>query len=225
MSRSRWTSPTRVLPGVFVVGLPDTAVQEARERVRAAVRNSGLRFPPKRVTVNLAPAEMRKSGPSYDLPIAVGILLATGQVSGDVSKVVFLGELSLDGALRHLQGVLPMVGLARDRGMRTVYVPAVDAAEAALVAGIDVLPIGTLGELVAHLRGEIEIAPMVAGASDGDTLDPEPDLRSYARQGPGARPSRARSGGGGRTQHLALGGRRARARRCWRARSRRSCPA
>src|SRR5436309_988804 len=162
------------LPTFTVVGLPDTAVQEARERVRAAVRNTGLLFPPKRVTVNLAPAEMRKSGPSYDLPIAMGILLATGQVSGDVSKVVFLGELSLDGALRHLQGVLPMVGLARDRGMRTVYVPAVDAAEAALVTGIDVLPIATLGELVAHLKGEIEIAPTVTDPTADEAVDPAP---------------------------------------------------
>jgi magnesium chelatase family protein len=92
-----------------IVGLPDTAVQEARERVRAAIRNSALVFPPRRVTVNLAPAELRKSGPSYDLPIAVGILLASEQVQADVAGVLFLGELSLDGGLPHLQGVLPMV--------------------------------------------------------------------------------------------------------------------
>src|SRR5881275_2919424 len=103
-----------------VVGLPDAAVQEARERVRAAIKNSGLVFPYRRMVVGLAPAELRKSGPSYDLPIAVGILLASGQVTGDVSKVVFLGELSLDGTLRHLQGVLPLGGRARDRGMTTI---------------------------------------------------------------------------------------------------------
>src|SRR5215212_9315586 len=116
-----------------IVGLPDTAVQEAGERVRAAIRNSGLVFPPRRITVNLAPAELRKSGPSYDLPIAIAILLASGQVEAGVSNVLFLGELSRDGGLRHLQGVLPMVGLARDRGIGTVYVPAVDADDAALV--------------------------------------------------------------------------------------------
>src|SRR5688500_2930833 len=106
-----------------VVGLADTAVQEARERVRAAVRNSGFIFPPRRITVNLAPAEIRQSGPSYDLPIAIGVLLASEQITTDASKVVFLGELSLDGTLCHLQGVLPMVGLARDRGVRTAFVP------------------------------------------------------------------------------------------------------
>ncbi|MCC6179307.1 MAG: YifB family Mg chelatase-like AAA ATPase [Chloroflexi bacterium] len=157
-----------------IVGLPDTAVQEARERVRAAVRNSGLTFPPRRITVNLAPAELRKSGPSYDLPIAVAILLASGQVSAEVANVLFLGELSLDGTVRHLQGVLPMVGLARDRGIKTVYVPAVDADEAALVDGVEIVPVGTLGDLVAHLRGEAAIEPKIGGAPTERAPDPEP---------------------------------------------------
>jgi len=151
------------LSALTIVGLPDAAVQEARERVRAAVRNSGFLFPPKRITVNLAPAEMRKSGPAYDLPIAVGVLLASGQLEADTTNVVFLGELSLDGTLQHLQGVLPMVGLARERGMRTVFVPAVDAAEAALVDGIDVIAVKTLAELVDHLRGERMLQPVSGG--------------------------------------------------------------
>jgi magnesium chelatase family protein len=157
-----------------IVGLPDAAVQEARERVRAAVRNSGLHFPPRRTTVNLAPAELRKSGPSYDLPIAVAILLASEQVLADVSGVLFLGELSLDGSLRHLQGVLPMVGLARDRGIRTVYVPAADAEEAALVEGVEVVPVETLAELVAHLRGEAVLAPRPHHNGLEDGAEPEP---------------------------------------------------
>jgi magnesium chelatase family protein len=157
-----------------IVGLPDAAVQEARERVRAAVRNSGFIFPPRRITVNLAPAEIRKSGPSYDLPIAIGVLLASEQIAADAAKVVFLGELSLDGTLRHLQGVLPMVGLARDRGVRTVFVPAVDAAEAALVDGIDVIPVQTLAELVAHLKGDVALSPLAGGLTVDDTADPEP---------------------------------------------------
>src|SRR5215213_8504426 len=157
-----------------IVGLPDTAVQEAGERVRAAVRNSGLLLPPRRITVNLAPAEMRKSGPAYDLPIAIGVLLASEQIEADVKKVVFLGELSLDGTLRHLQGVLPMVGLARERGIRTVYVPAIDADEAALVDGIEVIPVRTLAELVAHLQGRVILQPVVGGVSVEDTADPEP---------------------------------------------------
>src|SRR3989304_4848602 len=96
------------LPFFSIVGLPDTAVQEANERVRAAVRNSGHSFPMKRITVNLAPADLRKEGPSYDLPIAVGILMASGQVPPSGNGAVFLGELSLDGQLRHTPGVLPM---------------------------------------------------------------------------------------------------------------------
>ncbi len=157
----------------IVVGLPDTAVQEARERVRSAVRHSGLSFPPRRTVVNLAPAELRKQGPSYDLPIAVGVLLASEQVVADVADVVFLGELSLDGSLRHLQGVLPMVGLARDRGKRVAYVPAADATEAALVEGIEVIAVATLAELVAHLRGDLELAP--EPHRDGFEADPAPE--------------------------------------------------
>ena len=157
-----------------VVGMPDTAVQEARERVRAAVRNSGLLFPPRRTVVNLAPAELRKSGPSYDLPIAIAILLASGQIVADVSQVLFLGELSLDGSLRHLQGVLPMVGLARDRGMQTVYVPAVDADEAALVEGVVVVPVRSLAELAAHLEGRAVIEPRPHRVALEDGPEPEP---------------------------------------------------
>jgi magnesium chelatase family protein len=99
------------LPRFFIVGLPDEAVQEARERVRGAIRNSDFSFPMKRIAANLAPANLKKEGPAYDLPIAVGILMATEQVTADISKMVFLGELSMDGALRHTRGILPMVGV------------------------------------------------------------------------------------------------------------------
>src|SRR5688572_5736127 len=101
------------LPAFTVVGLGDTAVQESRERVRAAVRNSGMNFPMKRLTANLAPADLRKAGPAYDLPIAIGLLLASEQVVGDAGKAIFIGELGLDGTLRHTDGVLPMVAVAR----------------------------------------------------------------------------------------------------------------
>ena len=147
------------LPTVTVVGLGDKAVQESRERVRAAVRNCGCDFPMRRVTVNLAPADLKKEGPAYDLSIAVGVLLSTGQVSADLSDTVLLGELALDGALRHTNGILSMVDLARQQGFRRVVVPEVDAREAALVAGIDVLPASSLAELVAHLWGDAPIAP------------------------------------------------------------------
>ena len=118
---------SRGLPQFMIVGLPDTAVQEAKERVRSAIRNSGGIFPNERVTVNMAPADLRKAGPTYDLPIAVGILIATGQIAADVSKSLFVGEVSRDGALRHTEAVLPMVSIARREGMATVYVPAMDA--------------------------------------------------------------------------------------------------
>jgi magnesium chelatase family protein len=162
------------LPQFLIVGLGDTAVQEARERVRAAVRNSGTVFPPRRITVNLAPAELRKSGPSYDLPIAIGVLLATEQIAVDTSSMVFLGELSLDGTLRHLQGILPMVGLARERGIKTAFVPAVDAEEAALVDGIDVIPVSTLSQLVEHLRGLSQLSPIASGPPIDDAGDVAP---------------------------------------------------
>ena len=145
------------LPAFTIVGLPDAAVQESRERVRAAIRNSGCEFPLRRITVNLAPADLRKQGPSYDLPIALGILCSSGQLEPDLDGTAVLGELSLEGQVRHTDGVLPMVGVARDRGMTTVVVPAVDAAETALVGDVTVLPAGSLRALVDHLRGEVPI--------------------------------------------------------------------
>ncbi len=150
------------LPSMTIVGLPDTAVQEARERVRAAVRNSGFIFPTKRITVNLAPADLKKGGPAYDLPIAVGLLLSSEQVMADVSQVMFLGELSLDGSLRHTHGILPMVALASEKGLSSVLVPASDAKEAALIEGIQVIPVVSLAELVDHLRGDKPIPVCVS---------------------------------------------------------------
>ena len=160
------------LPAFTIVGLPDTAVQEAKERVRAAIRNSGLAFPMKRITVNLAPADLRKEGPAYDLPIAMGILLSSGQISADTSGALFLGELSLDGSLRHTHGILPMVALAQENGMATVFVPAADAREASLVQGVKVVPVSSLAELATHLQGEA-IIPDYQQDSDQDGALPE----------------------------------------------------
>ena len=225
------------LPAFTIVGLPDAAVQEAKDRVRAAIRNTGCQFPMKRITVNLAPADLKKVGPSYDLPIAIGILAASGQVpdswrpadkpagiaapngaaaaaaesalataalptpaAGEpaaappvtealqdaavvaeleallgslvpeqdereesaLATAMFLGELALDGAVRHTDGMLPMVGAAREHGIPVVFVPAVDGAEAALVEGVTVLPAATLGEAVRHLTGEARISAHAA---------------------------------------------------------------
>ncbi len=142
------------LPSFTIVGLGDTAVQEAKERVRAAIRNSGYTFPMKRIVVNLAPADLKKVGPSYDLPIAMGILLSSEQVSADVSHTIFLGELSLDGSLRHTNGVLPMVALAHDEGINAVIVPDADAREASLIEGAQIIPTTSLSQLASYLRGE-----------------------------------------------------------------------
>ena len=167
------------LPAFNIVGLPDTAVQEARERVRAAIRNSGCEFPVRRITVNLAPADLKKEGPSYDLPIAVGILKTSGQLPPDDSPCLFLGELSLDGRVRHTKGILPMVALARDEGFSRIFVPSLDAREGALVQGATVLPVETLADLVACLRGEQVLQPCrvddtILSAGDGEL--PGPDL-------------------------------------------------
>ncbi len=162
------------LPSFTIVGLPDTAVQESRERVRAAIRNSGYEFPMKRITVNLAPADLKKEGPAYDLPIAVGILLSSGQLEADVSDTLFLGELSLEGSVRHTQGVLPMVALARDKGLSTVFVPESDSAEAALIEGVTIYPISSLAGLVDHLRGEVVMVPYQADSTAVGT--PEPNV-------------------------------------------------
>src|SRR6266478_871352 len=139
------------LAGFMIVGLPDAAVNEAKDRVRAAIKNSGCLFPYKRITVSLAPADLRKEGPAYDLPIAVGILVASGQVPEPRRDAVFIGELSLNGRLRHTNGVLPMVGLAQQRGFTTIFVPDVDAGEAALIEGVEVIPVDSLRALVEHL--------------------------------------------------------------------------
>ncbi len=156
------------LPSMTVVGLPDTAVQEARERVRAAIRNSGCHFPMRRITVNLAPADLKKAGPAYDLPIAVAVLLSSEQVAVDASRMLFLGELSLDGTVRHTQGIISMVELARERGIPTVFVPADDAKEASLVRGVSVIPVSSLSQLVGHLRGEALVGSYVAAGVDGE---------------------------------------------------------
>ncbi len=145
------------LPSFTIVGLPDKAVQEARERVRSAIRNSYYKFPNRRITVNLAPADLKKEGPAYDLPIAIGILMSSGQLNADISYSIFLGELSLDGKLRHTHGILPMVSLARDKGLSNTYVPLDDAEEASLIDNIHIFPAESLAQLVTHLQGEIGI--------------------------------------------------------------------
>jgi magnesium chelatase family protein len=158
------------LPAFTIVGLPDAAVQESKERVRAAIRNSGCTFPMRRIVVNLAPADLKKAGPAYDLPIAVCILMSSEQVSAEVHDIMFLGELSLDGGLRHTNGVLPMVALAHEEGISTVIVPESDAKEAGLVEGMEIIPMASLAQLVSYLRGEIPKPEYAPEASSVPTL-------------------------------------------------------
>ncbi|HLJ57703.1 MAG TPA: YifB family Mg chelatase-like AAA ATPase [Chthonomonadaceae bacterium] len=150
------------LPMMSVVGLPDAAVNESRERVRAAIKNSGYLFPyDKRVTVNLAPADIRKAGPSFDLPIAVGILVATGQVAGEhLDGAIITGELSLDGSVRPINGALPIAIGARAHGVRRLFLPAANGREAAIVADVDVLPVATLAEIVRALAMPETLPPL-----------------------------------------------------------------
>src|SRR5258708_6594825 len=148
----------------MVAGLAGAPVTEAKDRVGAAIKNSGCLFPYKRITVNLAPADLRKEGPAYDLPIAIGILMASGQINPDeqLADYLYLGELSLDGGVRHTNGILSMVALAREKHIKAVFVPAADAMEAALIEQVTIYPVETLGHLIAHLNGERLIEPYIA---------------------------------------------------------------
>ncbi len=148
------------LPNFTIVGLPDIAVQESRERVAAAIRNTGYAMPLRRLTVNLAPAALRKEGPAYDLPIALGVLAAAGVILPEAfAHTLVVGELALDGLVRHVRGVLPMTALARAQGYRSIIVPAIDAREAALVPGVAVIGARTLADIVQHLLGLTPITP------------------------------------------------------------------
>lgn len=146
--------------GTFaIVGLPDMAVSESRERVRLAIINSGFKFPQRRVTVNLAPADLKKQGPSYDLPIAISIMVATKRVfiTDDLEKIMFVGELALNGSLRPINGILSIAIAARDKGMKSLFVPTENAQEAKLAKKIEIIPINNLVELVEHLQGTRKI--------------------------------------------------------------------
>ena len=144
------------LPSFTIVGLPDKAIDESKERIRAALRNSHVSFPQHRLTVNLAPADVKKEGPNFDLPMAVGILLASEQVeeSKDLLSSLFVGELSLNGELRHVNGILPIAMFAVEQKIERIFVPKVNADEASLVKGIEIIPIESLDQLIKHLRSE-----------------------------------------------------------------------
>lgn len=171
------------LPKVIIVGLPDAAVQESRERVQSAIKNAGLHYPRKSVTVNLAPASVRKEGPAYDLPIALGVLVATGQIdAASLAGTLVVGELSLDGSVRHVRGVLPMAAVARAEGYQRIITPRDDAAEAALVPGLQVIPVTSLSELAAHLAGNAIIPPHPPVEAADDEVFAVTDFREIKGQ-------------------------------------------
>ena len=145
------------MPAFDIVGLPDAAVKEARERVRAAIKNNGFRFPASRMTVNLAPADKKKAGTAYDLPMLIGILAALGEIRAPDKSSAFIGELSLTGELRPVQGMLPMAIAAQRSGIRKLYVPYDNASEAAFADEIDVYPVKNVHQLICHLTGEMLI--------------------------------------------------------------------
>jgi len=145
-----------------IVGLPDKAVQESRSRVQTAIKNGGLLYPRERIVVNLAPAAVRKEGPAYDLPIALGVLLMQGLLPQDcVEDAVVVGELSLEGTVRHSRGILPMAVTAREHGIKRMFVPEADAAEAALIPELEIYPVQTLTHLFDHLTGRDSIEPFI----------------------------------------------------------------
>jgi len=145
---------TNSLPAISIVGLPDSSVNEARERVHSAIKNSGFTFPPGKIIVNLAPADIRKEGTNFDLPIAVGILKEQGIEIPDSDKIAYIGELSLDGNLRSVNGVLPLVSGLKELGVDTFFVPMENAKEAALVQGVNIYGVKHLRDIVAHFEGE-----------------------------------------------------------------------
>lgn len=171
-------NPRAMIPSFTIVGLPDSAVKESRERVRAAVKNSGQQFPSKAFVVNLSPADIPKHSTAYDLAIAVGVLAATDQIPLDsLEKAMFIGELSLDGRICHTRGIMPMAYAASQAGFETVFVPAEDAAQAGLIQGVQVIPVETLGQLVEHLYKLNLIAPFVADSTESDAGQPPIDDR------------------------------------------------
>jgi len=158
---------TNGLPGVTIVGLPDVAVQESRERVQTAVKNAGLHFPRHRIVVNLSPAAIRKEGPAYDLPIALGVIILAGHLPHEaVENTIVVGELSLDGVVRHTRGLLPMAATARAQGYKRMFVPEADAGEAALIPGLEIIPVKSLADLYNHLAGRRSIEPYQPSSSD-----------------------------------------------------------
>lgn len=170
------------LPAFDIVGLPDTAVKESRDRVRAAIKNCGFKFPVGRITVNLAPADRKKEGSLYDLPVLLAILKASNQLKVDISDSIIIGEISLDGAVRNVNGVLAITITAKQNGIKNIFVPAGNAAEAAVIDGINVYGVENLKQLIAHLKGETLIEKSVKTAINPQNSYEIPDFSEVRGQ-------------------------------------------
>ncbi len=185
------------LPAYDVVGLPALAVRESKERVRPALKNSGLNFPLRKITVNLAPADLKKEGSGLDLPIAIGILAASGTLASEqIQDCLFIGELSLDGHVRSVHGVLSMVIAGRDEGKRRVFLAKDNAGEALLCEGVEVFPVTDLSEVVAHLRGETTLQAAQAVERDRDRVEEHADFAEVQGQLPAKRALEIAAAGG-----------------------------
>lgn len=167
--------------GLYLVGLPDNAVKESEQRIRSAFNNAGRNMPAFKIVVNLAPADLRKEGSGFDLPIAVGILAATGQVLDmTLAETMFVGELSLDGSIKAVRGVLPLAVMAKEQGLRRIVVSRENATEAAVVEGIEVVAVSRLGEVISMLNGEMDFSPVTTSTMQSNQLTEHPFAEDFA---------------------------------------------
>lgn len=173
---------SNAMPAFDIVGLPDAAVKESRDRVRSALKNNAFDFPVGKVTVNLAPADIRKEGSLYDLPVLIAILSVSGQLNVDLSACAFIGELSLDGELRPVKGILAMTIAAARAGIKRFYVPAGNALEGAVVEGIEVYPVQNIASLVRHLLGKETLTPAVSQPMSEQICPTAPDFSEVKGQ-------------------------------------------